>query len=183
MLSTPIWSVHVFLLVATIVPAVGFAQTYPNVAKDAAEVESEKAALLEVIERQSAAFWAKDFQRWADTWVHADYVRRVGWSQPAGASNIEGWDAIGAAMRKNMSDNPKPNLTPAKLSRTHFNFRIYGNVAWVTFQQRGVDTGEPRFDMPGLSFETRMFEKHDGKWKIVYLGYVLEEYRETPSGR
>jgi len=37
--------------------------------------------------------------------------------------------------------------------------------------------------MPGLSYETRMFEKHDGKWKIVYLGYVLEEKRETPSGR
>ena len=162
---------------------VALAQTFAQAAKDGAALESEKAALVEVIERQSAAFWAKDFQRWADTWVHADYTRRVGWSQPAGAASIEGWDAIGAAMRKSMIDNPKPNPTPAKLVRSHFNVRIYGDVAWVTFQQRGVDTGEPRFDMPGLSYETRMFEKHDGKWKIVYLGYVLEEKRETPSGR
>jgi len=116
------------LLFSAAVP-VALAQTPSKVAKDAAALESEKAALLEVIERQSAAFWAKDFQRWADTWVHADYVRRVGWSQPAGASNMEGWDAIGAAMRKSMTDNPKPNLTPAKLVRTRFNFRIYGNVA------------------------------------------------------
>jgi hypothetical protein len=171
-------NVLVLLLTAS-VPAAR-AQTSSTAAKDGAALESEKAALVEVIERQSAAFWAKDFQRWADTWVHADYVRRVGWSQPAGASNIEGWAAIGAAMRKNMLDNPKPNLTPAKLLRTGFNFRINGNVAWVTFQQRGVDTGEPRFDMPGLSYETRIFEKHDGKWKIVYLGYVLEGKRSSP---
>jgi hypothetical protein len=171
----------VLLLSASV--AVALAQTSSKVAKDGAALESEPAALLEVIERQSAAFWAKDFQRWADTWVHADYIRRVGWSHPAGASNIEGWDAIGGAMRKNMTDNPQPNLTPAKLVRSRFNFRIYGDVAWVTFQQRGVDTGDPRFDMPGLSYETRMFEKHDGKWKVVYLGYVLEEKRETPGGR
>jgi hypothetical protein len=168
---------HVLVLLLTVSVPAALAQTSSTAANDRARLESEKAALVDVIERQSAAFWAKDFQRWADTWVHADYVRRVGWSHPAGASNMEGWEAIGAAMRKNMLDNPKPNLTPAKLLRTHFNFRIYGNVAWVTFQQRGVDTGEPRFDMPGLSYETRIFEKHDGQWKIVYLGYVLEEKR------
>src|SRR5687768_7130796 len=106
----------VLLLIATV--PVALAQTSSNVAKDGAALESEKAALLEVIERQSAAFWAKDFQRWADTWVHADYIRRVGWSQPAGASSMEGWDAIGGAMRKNMTDNPQPNLTPAKLVRS-----------------------------------------------------------------
>ena len=59
-----------------------------------------------------------------------------------------------ALMKKNMADNPKPNLT-----------------------------GEPRFHMPGLSSETRMFEKHDGKWKVVYLGYVLEEKRDSQPGR
>ena len=178
-----VMTVSSVVMVLSAAVTVALAQKPSEVPKDAGTLESEKAALLEVIERQSSAFWAKDFQRWADTWVHADYVRRVGWSQPAGASNMEGWDAIGAAMRKSMTDNPKPNLTPAKLVRSHFNFRIYGNVAWVTFQQRGVDTGEPRFDMPGLSYETRIFEKHDGKWKIMYLGYVLEEKRAPPSGR
>jgi SnoaL-like protein len=162
---------------------IALAQSSPRVANDGAALENEKAAILEVIERQSTAFWAKDFQRWADTWVHADYVRRVGWSQAGGVSSIEGWEAIGARMKKSMADNPKPNLTPAKLVRARLNFRIYGDVAWVTFQQRGVDTGEPRFDMPGLSYETRMFEKHDGKWKVVYLGYVLEEKRDTQPGR
>jgi len=87
---------------------------------------------------------------------------------------VQGWAAIGALMKKNMADNPAPNLTPAKLVRDHLNVRIHRDVAWVTFEQHGVDTGEPRFDMPGLSYETRIFEKHDGKWKIVYLGYLLK---------
>jgi len=65
-----------------------------------------------------------------------------------------------------VADNPTPNLTPAKLVREHLNFRMYGDVAWVT---------EPRFDRPGLSYETRILEKHDGRWKVAYLGYLLAE--------
>jgi hypothetical protein len=148
-----------------------------------AALEREKTAILEVIERQAAAFWAKDFQGWADTWVHAPYVRRLGWSGSGGVSSVEGWEAIGAAMKMNMTSNPKPNPTPAKVARDRLNFRIYGDVAWVTFEQRGVDTGEPSFDMPGLSYETRIFEKHDGKWKVVYLGYLLTDKASNQPAR
>lgn len=148
-----------------------------------ATLEEEKAAILDVIERQAGAFWAKDFQRWADTWVHAPYIRRLGWSEPGGVSNLEGWETIGARMEKNMVENPKPNLTPAKLVRERLNFRIYADVAWVTFEQHGVSTGEPRFDMPGLSHETRILEKHNGKWKVAYLGYVLAGRPETGARR
>src|SRR5262245_54972922 len=135
--------------------------------------EDEKAAVLEVIERQAAAFWAKDFQRWADTWVHAAYVRRLGWSEVGGVSSIEGWEAIGQGMKQNMADNPTPNRTAAKLVRDHINVRISGDVAWVTFEQHAASTGEARFDMPGLSYETRILERRDGKWKVAYLSYLL----------
>jgi hypothetical protein len=133
----------------------------------------DEAAILAVIEEQAAAFWAKDFARWADTWVHAPYVMRLGWSENGGVVSVTGWEAIGGRMKKVMADDPKPNPTPAKLARDQFNFRVSGDVAWVTFDQRGVATGEPRFDMPGLSHETRILERHDGKWKVVYLGYLL----------
>jgi len=146
-------------------------------------LEEEKAAILEVVERQAAAFWAKDFQRWADTWVHAPHVRRLGWSEAGGVSSVEGWEAIGARMKKSMADNPKPNLTPAKLVRERLTFRIYPDVAWVTFEQHGVSTGESRFDMPGLSYETRILEKHNGKWKVAYLGYLLAGSPETRQTR
>jgi SnoaL-like domain len=136
--------------------------------------EDHKAAIMDVIERQAAAFWAKDFARWSDTWVHAQYVRRVGWSPTGGVISVEGWDAIGGAMKKTMADNPVPNPTPAKLVRDHINIREYKDIAWVTFDQHGVNTGEARFDMPGVSHETRILERHDGNWKLVYVGYVLD---------
>ena len=146
-------------------------------------LEGDQAAILEVIEGQAAAFWAKDFERWADTWVHAPYVRRLGWSEAGGVSSVEGWEAIGGRMKESMANNPNPNPTPAKLAREHLNFRIYGDAAWVTFDQRGVSTGEPRFDMPGLSHETRILEKHDGKWRVAYLGYLLAGNPEARPAR
>jgi hypothetical protein len=148
----------------------------PETIADRAGVrEDDKAAIMDVIERQAAAFWAKDFGRWSDTWVHAEYVRRVGWSPTGGVISVEGWDAIGGAMKKTMADNPAPNPTPAKLVRDHVNIRTHHDMAWMTFDQHGVDTGEARFDMPGVSHETRILERHDGKWKLVYVGYVLAD--------
>jgi hypothetical protein len=97
----------------------------------------------------------------------------LGWSETGGVVSVEGWEAIAARMKKNMTDDPKPNLTPAKLAREHLNFRISGDTAWVTFEQHGIATGDARFDMPGLSYETRIFERDHGKWKVVYLGYLL----------
>jgi hypothetical protein len=124
----------------------------------AVAVQGDKAAILDVIERQASTFWAKDFAAWSDTSVHADYVRRVGWSLNSGVISVEGWDAIGSAMKKTTAENPTPDPTPAKLVRDHVNVRAYKDVAWVTFDQHGVDTGDTRFDMPGLSHETRILE-------------------------
>jgi len=152
---------------------IAVAQSSMASTKDDVALEKEKAAIIEVIERQAAAFWAKDFQRWADTWVQAPHIRRLGWSAAGGVVSVEGWEAIGARMKKNMADDPKPNPTPARLARERFNFRIYADVAWVTFEQHAVATGEPKFDMPGVSYETRILEKRDGKWKVAYLGYLL----------
>jgi hypothetical protein len=149
------------------------------VAGRAAGVADDKSAIMDVIERQAAAFWAKDFERWAATWVHADYVRRVGWSPTGGVVSVEGWDAIGGAMKTAMRDNPAPNPTPARLVRDHINVRVYGDAAWVTFVQRAPSTGEARFDMAGVSHETRFLERHNGRWQLVYVGYVLAEGRKN----
>jgi len=146
-------------------------------------LEDERAAILDVIDRQAAAFWAKDFRRWADTWVHAPYSQRLGWAGAGGVVSVEGWEAIGARMEKAMAENPKPNLTPAKLVRERLNVRIYADVAWVTFEQHGISTGEPRFDMPGLSYETRILEKHNGQWRVAYLGYLLAGGPQTDQKR
>ncbi|MEO1259279.1 MAG: nuclear transport factor 2 family protein [Bacteroidota bacterium] len=145
-------------------------------AADSTEVdfEKEKAAIMKVVEGESAAFWNKDYEKYASYWVHEDYIRTMGWWEDGGVTVVEGWEERGGRTKKHMEASPEPNPTAAKVIRKNINLRIYKDVAWLTFDQYGEDTGDNLMDMPGLSRETRIFEKHNGEWKIAYLGWLLE---------
>ena len=136
--------------------------------------EKEKAAILKVIEGESAAFWNKDFDKYASFWVQEDYIRTMGWWEDGGVTVVEGWDERSSRTKAHMEASPEPNPTATKVRRENINLRIYNDVAWMTFDQYGDDTGDSLMDMPGLSRETRIFEKVDGEWKIAYLGWLLE---------
>jgi len=138
---------------------------------------AESAAILGVIARESEAFWEKDYDAWAGCWLQASYVRMVGWWARGGVTIIEGFDALSARIKENLRANPDPNPTASQVRREDINLRVGQDVAWVTFDQYAQDTGEPDMDMPGLSHETRILEKHDDEWKIVYVGWLLEGER------
>jgi hypothetical protein len=133
----------------------------------------EHEAIMQVIADESAAFWNKDYEAWAGCWVHAPYVRIIGWWTHGGVTVNEGWDKLSSIMRQLMEKNPSPNPTAGLVRRENINLRITAEMAWVTFDQYGADTGDARMDMPGLSRETRILEKHAGAWKIVYAGWLL----------
>ena len=140
----------------------------------AIDYEAEKKAIMEVIQAESEAFWDKDFDRYASHWVQEDYIRTMGWWEAGGVTVVEGWEERGRRTKEHMDQSPDENETATKVRRENVNLRIYEDVAWMTFDQYGVDTGDTLMDMPGLSRETRIFEKEDGQWKIVYLGWLLE---------
>jgi len=134
----------------------------------------EAEAIMKVIETESAEFWNKDFEAWARCWLHATYVRTMGWWARGGITVVEGWEQQSAGMKRLMEANPKPNPTAGMVRRDNVNLRLSDNMAWVTFDQHGLDTGEVATDMPGVSRETRILEKHGGQWKIVYGGWLLQ---------
>lgn len=134
---------------------------------------TELDAVLAVVNRETRAFWDKDFEVWAGCWAHEAYTRTMGYWPLGGVSVVEGWEAQSALIRRMMDDIPEPNPTAALVRRENINARISGDVAWLTFDQYGLDTGDSTFDMPGLSRETRILERHDGQWKIVYAGWML----------
>ena len=138
------------------------------------DYEAEKKAIMEVIQAESAAFWEKDFDAYASHWVHEDYIRTMGWWEAGGVTVVEGWEERGKRTKQHMEQSPEENESATEVRRENINLRIYEDIAWMTFDQYGVDTGDTLMDMPGLSRETRIFEKHDGKWKIAYLGWLLE---------
>jgi hypothetical protein len=139
-------------------------------------------AILKVIEEESAAFWNKDFEAFARHWVHEPYARHMGWWSRGGITAICGWREIGMRMKWQMEQNPEPNPTARAVRRENVNIRVGADIAWVTFDQHGLETGDRRMDMPGLSHETRILEKHDGVWKIAYAGWLLVGPDEEVAG-
>lgn len=135
---------------------------------------AELDAVMAVVARETVAFWDKDFDAWADCWAHAPYTRTMGYWPLGGVAVVEGWDAQSGLIRRMMEQNPTPNPSAGLVRRENINASISSDMAWITFDQYGVDTGEPVFDMPGRSRETRILERHDGRWKIVYVGWLLE---------
>ncbi|MBK8023199.1 MAG: nuclear transport factor 2 family protein [Chloroflexi bacterium] len=142
---------------------------------------AEETAVMQVIEAESRAFWLKDFDAWADCWLHSPAIRMMGWWAAGGIRVTEGWEALSAGMRQVMDASPEPNPTASQVRRERINLRVRESMAWVTFDQYGADTGDSSMDMPGLSRETRILEKHDGQWKIVYVGWLLEGEGSSPE--
>jgi len=130
-------------------------------------------AIVKVIEEESAAFWNKDFEGIARHWVHAPRARHMGWWSRGGVSVMNGWREIGARIKWQMEANPEPNPTARTVRRENFSIEVSGDLAWMTFDQYGIETGDRQMDMPGLSHETRILEKHGEDWKIVYVGWLL----------
>jgi hypothetical protein len=147
------------------------------------EQPSDARVILQVVAAESAAFWNKDFAAWAKCWRHTPEIRQMGWWAHGGITVIEGWEALSQQMKTLMAANPEPNPTAADVRRENVNLHVHGQLAWVTFDQYGQDTGERAMDMPGLSRETRILEQEQGEWKIVYVNWLLEDNGRAKTDR
>lgn len=156
------------LTLAAILIAGGMVMSFADFNAD----EKEKEAILTVIRGETMSFYKKDFKAFENSWAHGDYVRVMGWWKDGGVTVRKGWTEIGQRMKDKMADDPEPIAQIPHIENV--NLRISGNMAWVTFDQFGEDTGSQAFDMPGLSRETRILEKQNGQWKIVYVGWLLQ---------
>lgn len=135
------------------------------------EIKAEREAILAVIQEECLTFYSRDFQGWSRTWLQSDAARRLG--AVAGGRLIyhESWNATASKIAGFMKQFPKPNPKGAlTLRKDNFSFRITPEMAWVSFDQYGEDTGDP-FDSVGLSHHICILEKHDGEWKIAFIGH------------
>jgi DNA-binding CsgD family transcriptional regulator len=142
---------------------------------------AEEAAVMKVIEDDTVAFYNKDFEAYARCWVQAPYARRLGWWTHGGVVDRSGWDEIATRTRLIMRNNPDVNASAARVMRENVVIRVGQDMAWVTFDQYAPDSGEPDMDMPGLSRETRILEKHDGEWRIAYMGFIHHTAERVPA--
>lgn len=126
----------------------------------------DKAAIMKVITDDHVAFLSKDFSTMARCWVRAAYVRHYGPAPGGGAIVFKGWAAISKVIKEAMAK--LPDSDPKRAGHwTKVRVHAGRDMAWVTVSQPVRATGAPREVV-------RILEKHAGKWKLVYLGYLPE---------
>jgi DNA-binding CsgD family transcriptional regulator len=132
--------------------------------------ESEDAArraVMHVIETESAAYLARDYETWARCYVHAPHVRRLGFASLGGIFAREGWEEYGQRMKRFMAANPTPST--AEYRREALNVRVGKDMAWVTFDQIASAGSGPERDLPEATHEVWVMEKDAECWKIACI--------------
>lgn len=133
---------------------------------DAASDEDRR-AVTRVIETESAAYLAKDYDTWAACWAHTPYVRRWVSTTRRGVDTWEGWERQGRPMKLFMEQHPDPSI--ARYRREAINVRVANDMAWATFDQHASGGSGPETDSPELNNELRILEKDADGWKIVCI--------------
>lgn len=127
-------------------------------AETVADEDQEKAAILDVLNGETRAALSRDYEGWRDHWVHEPTVAKtyVNVADETGSETL-GWAAVDDFVRTYIEEHPEPEPPPAPL--TDADVRIYGDGAWVTYEQQDADQGRKR--------ESRLMEKVDGEWRIA----------------
>ena len=148
-------------------------------------MSKDRVAILELIERETLAFLSRDFEAWADCWLHDECVRRLGALMGGLMEYQEGWATGSDAVRHFFSQFPEPNPEAANsMRRSNISVRVSGDMAWVSFDQYGEKSVDPLVTV-GLSHQIRILENVGGQWKIAMAGHgdTSLEYFDFPAVR
>ncbi len=127
--------------------------------------EAEKEAIKRIVMEETEAYLGVDQGVWLETWLHVPYAY-WSFSTKAGTQFVDGWENIQNTFEVYFRTQ-KPSRS--KVSYTWQEIRVYGNGAYVRFQERADDNHSIE-----LTNQIRVLEKKDGKWKMVYMSAVVE---------
>ena len=147
--------------------------------------DRDRQAIIDAIADECDAFYARDYPRWASHWFQHEDTRRLGTLAGGQVDYKQGWEAEATMMERMMRDHPTPNLDASALvRRENMMVRISGDMAWACFDQH-TPRSEDIFINTGLSHQIRVFERHDGDWKVVFAahGDTRLEYFDFPTIR
>lgn len=140
------------------------------------DVSADEAELRGLIDRNRIAVWTQDYELYQSCFVHAPYTTRWNASRRTGIFVRQSWDEISERVRTMFATEPHLRI-PANAYETvveNLVLRIDRDMAWARFNQRypGIPSS---IHNRAYTRELRVFERHDGRWKIAFLGYLDEE--------
>lgn len=158
---------HLFLLLLAlsffILP--GCKQTNANT-PDEKKLQAEKDAILAIIEKETASFFARDYNAWKSTYAQTEYAFQA-WSNRDGTFDASvGWNGIDNTVGKYINDNPEPQSSSHPVvERKNIKYKFYGpDACYLTWDQFNSNKEGDNFHH---SKEVRVMEKENGQWKIV----------------
>lgn len=137
--------------------------------------EADKAAVVAVIRAETEAWLQRDFDALASYWVQSPQTRRMEAFASLGVRVDEGWDVIAARLRKIVERFPAKHAFAERVRWEKVNIVVDGNVAWMTFDQIGSDTGEDR------KRQLRILHRIGGDWKIACMVMMESSVEEATS--
>ncbi len=120
--------------------------------------KQDEAAIKKVIQQETSTYFHKNYDGWADTWLHdtAASILRAGTD---GYNQVLGWNAIAAEYKQgiqNLRSRTDAEIAPF-LNKTDYHIYINGNMAAVTFKEGDKIQNT----------EMRTLVKQNGVWKIL----------------
>lgn len=132
-------------------------------------------AIADVIYAETSAFMRNDLEAWKTCFVHDDRTRDVMMSSTAGLSVLKGWPAIEAHMKHVMEGDA--GCPMVSFCQKNLQISISGDLAWAVFDDTSTFASGNTDEM----FETRILERQNGDWKIVYTSFV-SKFNNGPGG-
>lgn len=142
-----------------------------------AQHTDQEAAVINVIHNETGAFVRSDYDAWSICWLHSPRTIDVYSSQDIGLIIHHGWDKISQNMKETFSSGH--GCAEKIYEKKNIQITIDGNTAWVIFDEISRVSVAHKEE---LSFETRILERTNAGWKIVFASLIVKgEQTETPN--
>ncbi len=142
------------------------------------DLNAEKAAILETIQKESE--YARDgkFQEFTDLYVHDDYNTRITTMNDT-LVITKGWANIYDLMEY-IQERDSTEFHSIAISKENPIVKVTGNTAWVTCDNiwKGIYQGQ---EVYSNSIQITFLEKVEGKWKISFSAWVQKPGAEEPE--
>lgn len=136
----------------------------------AVDEEKEKAAIIEVIQRETDTYLERDFDAMFATHVQDSLNMRL----TAGADNYvfaEGWEDVSKHMTGDQTEDDLGPDLHISVEKTNYRMKLYPTSAFVVCDQKWTsDYGDDVVEIN--SIQVRFLEKIEGEWKISFVSFI-----------
>lgn len=140
-------------------------------------ITADETAITAVIREETEAFLAGDLDRWSACHVQENRACGVCQSSELGIDVQWGWEALFADARRALANGAPCGFH--EFENRNMQISVTGNLAWVIYEQfASHQEGHSQ-----KSFETRILEKSEGRWRIVYNAFFTQTPVRAGTGQ